>query len=161
MPLKNVLYRLALRITMSKEEAEDVVQDTLLKVWDRRDTWQNIDSIEAYSLTICRNIALDRVKSSSWNSETLDQDSLEPRASGAATPYQRVEQKDMVDMVRRIVDSLPEKQKTCMQLRDFEGKSYKDIAGIMSISEDQVKINIYRARQAVKQKFNENAEYGL
>lgn len=161
MPLKNVLYRLALRITMSKEEAEDVVQDTLLKVWDRRDTWQDIDSIEAYSLTICRNIALDKVKRSSWNNETLDQDSLEPHVSNAATPYQRMEQKDMVDMVRRIVDSLPEKQKTCMQLRDFEGKSYKDIAGIMSISEEQVKINIYRARQAVKQKFNENSEYGL
>ena len=58
-------------------------------------------------------------------------------------------------------DSLPEKQKTCMQLRDFEGKSYKDIATVLSISEEQVKVNIYRARQAVKQKFNENAEYGL
>ena len=59
LPLKNVLFRLALRITMNKEEAEDVVQDTLMKVWDRRDTLQDIDSIEAFSLTICRNIALD------------------------------------------------------------------------------------------------------
>ena len=60
-----------------------------------------------------------------------------------------------------LADSLPEKQKTCMQLRDFEGKSYKDIAQVLSITEEQVKVNIYRARQAVKQKFNENAEYGL
>lgn len=159
--MKNVLYRLALRITMNKEEAEDVVQDTLMKVWDRRDSWQNIESIEAFSLTICRNVALDKVKRSSWSNESLDQVGVEPQASASATPYKRAEQRDMLDMVRRIVDSLPEKQKTCMQLRDFEGKTYKDIAQVMSISEEQVKVNIYRARQAVKQKFNENADYGL
>ena len=161
LPLKNVLFRLAFRITMNKEEAEDVVQDTLMKVWDRRDTLQDIDSIEAFSLTICRNIALDETKRSSWREESLDQDTLEPRATSMATPYQRTEQRDMLEMVKRIVDGLPEKQKTCMQLRDFEGKSYKDIAEVLSISEEQVKVNIYRARQAVKQKFNENAEYGL
>lgn len=161
LPLKNVLYRLALRITMNKEEAEDVVQDTLMKVWDRRDSWQNIESIEAFSLTICRNVALDKVKRSSWSNESLDQVGVEPQASASATPYKRAEQRDMLDMVRRIVDSLPEKQKTCMQLRDFEGKTYKDIAQVMGISEEQVKVNIYRARQAVKQKFNENADYGL
>ena len=161
LPLKNVLYRLALRITMNKEEAEDVVQDTLMKVWDRRDTLQNVESVEAYSLTICRNIALDKTKRSSWREESLDQTAIEPRASSMATPYQHAEQRDMLEMVKRIVDSLPEKQKTCMQLRDFEGKSYKDIAKVLSISEEQVKVSIYRARQAVKQKFNENAEYGL
>lgn len=161
LPLKNVLYRLALRITMNREEAEDVVQDTLMKVWDRRDSWQNIESIEAFSLTICRNVALDKVKRSSWSNESLDQVGVEPQASASATPYKRAEQRDMLDMVRRIVDSLPEKQKTCMQLRDFEGKTYKDIAQVMGISEEQVKVNIYRARQAVKQKFNENADYGL
>lgn len=161
LPLKNVLYRLALRITMNREEAEDVVQDTLMKVWDRRDSWQEIESIEAFSLTICRNIALDKVKRSSWSNESLDKAGVEPQASASATPYKRAEQRDMLDMVRRIVNSLPEKQKTCMQLRDFEGKSYKDIAQVMGISEEQVKVSIYRARQAVKQKFNENAEYGL
>ena len=56
LPLKNELYRLALRITLNSAEAEDIVQDTLIKVWNKRDDWQNIDSIEAFSLTICRNI---------------------------------------------------------------------------------------------------------
>ena len=62
MPLKDVLYRLALRITLNREEAEDIVQDTLIKVWNKRDEWQDIKSIEAYSLTICRNLSLDRIK---------------------------------------------------------------------------------------------------
>lgn len=161
LPLKNVLYRLALRITMNREEAEDVVQDTLMKVWDRRENWQDIDSMEAFSLTVCRNIALDKTKRMARNDESLDGMDYEPKASAAPAPDERAEQRDMLDMVRRIVDSLPEKQKTCMQLRDFEGKSYKDIAQVLSITEEQVKVNIYRARQAVKQKFNENAEYGL
>ena len=161
LPLKNVLYRLALRITMNREEAEDVVQDTMMKIWDRRDTLQDVESIEAFSLTICRRLALDKTKKMSRQDESLDQEDYGPQASSLPTPDERAEQKDMVDMVRRIVDSLPEKQKTCMQLRDFEGKSYKDIAQVLSITEEQVKVNIYRARQALKQKFNENAEYGL
>lgn len=161
MPLKNVLYRLALRITMNREEAEDTVQDTLMKVWDKRDTWQDIESIEAFSLTICRNIALDKTKKFSRGEESLDQTDFKAKASNLATPDERTEQKDMVRLVKDIVNGLPEKQRTCMQLRDFEGKSYKDIAVILHITEEQVKVNIYRARQAVKQKFNENAEYGL
>ncbi len=161
LPLKNVLYRLALRITMNREEAEDVVQDTLMKVWDKRDSLDNIDSIEAYSLTICRNIALDTTKRAARSNESLDRENIEPQVSSLAAPDERAEQKDMLDMVRRIVDSLPEKQRVCMQLRDFEGKSYKDIATVLSITEEQVKVNIYRARQTVKLKFNENAKYGL
>ena len=48
-----------------------------------------------------------------------------------------------------------------MQLRDFEGKSYKEIAAILDISEEQVKVSIFRARQAIRQKFIETENYGL
>ena len=56
LPLKNRLYRLALRITLNPAEAEDAVQESLIRVWEHRDEWDQIDSMEAYSLTICRNI---------------------------------------------------------------------------------------------------------
>ena len=52
LPLKNKLYRLALRITLNPAEAEDVVQETMIKVWNRRDSWQQIDNIETFCLTI-------------------------------------------------------------------------------------------------------------
>ena len=61
LPLKNQLYRLALRITLDSAEAEDIVQETLIKVWNKRDSWDEIESIEAFSFTICRNIALDSI----------------------------------------------------------------------------------------------------
>lgn len=161
LPLKNVLYRLALRITMNREDAEDVVQDTMLKVWNRRERWGEIESIEAFSLTVCRNIALDKARRKANSSESLDTEAMEPRATAAANPYEKTAQRDMIDNVRCVIDTLPEKQRTCMQLRDFEGKSYKEIAAVLSITEDQVKVNIFRARQTVKQKFTENSEYGL
>ena len=70
-------------------------------------------------------------------------------------------QQDRVRLVRRLIDNLPEKQRSVMQLRDIEGKSYKEIAQILAISEEQVKINIFRARQTIKQKFIETEKYGL
>lgn len=155
LPLKNVLYRLALRITLRHEDAEDIVQDTLIKVWNKRDEWQDIESIEAYSLTVCRNLALDRIKRKDRQNESLDDIQLDQGATAVTNPYEQMLQKDRIELVRRIVNALPEKQRTCMQLRDFEGKTYKEIAAIMDISEDQVKINIFRARQAVKQKYQQ------
>lgn len=62
LPLKNQLYRLALRITLDSAEAEDIVQETLIKVWDKRDSWTDIENIEAFCYTVCRNKALDYVK---------------------------------------------------------------------------------------------------
>ncbi|MCI5818701.1 MAG: RNA polymerase sigma factor [Prevotella sp.] len=160
MPLKDVLYRLALRITLNREEAEDIVQDTLIKVWNKRDEWQDIKSIEAYSLTICRNLSLDRIKRAGNDTQQINEGEHTDTVI-SINPYERIVQKDSIEQVKHIIDGLPEKQKSCMQLRDFEGKSYKDIANIMDISEEQVKINIFRARQTVKKQFKEIDKYGL
>ena len=77
LPLKNKLFRLALRITLNREEAEDVVQDTLMKVWNSRDKWQQLESIEAYSLTIARNLSLDRIKKMDNNNGSLEEEQVE------------------------------------------------------------------------------------
>ena len=72
LPLKNILYRLALRITCNNAEAEDIVQDTLMKVWNRRERWDEIDSIEAFCMTICRNLALDRMRKMDNHNSSLE-----------------------------------------------------------------------------------------
>ncbi len=160
LPLKNTLYRLALRITLNTAEAEDIVQDTLIKVWDKREGWDDIESIEAFSMTICRNLALDRIKKADNQNGSLDAVPFET-PDAASNPYEQMIQKDRVELVRRLVDSLPERQRSCMQLRDFEGKSYREIAEILAITEEQVKVNIFRARQAIKTRFKEFDNYGL
>ena len=161
LPLKNKLFRLALRITLNREEAEDVVQDTLIKVWNARDRWLELDSIEAYSLTIARNLSLDRIKKMENQNDSLEEQNTERLDENTSTPSERMIQKDKLDIVRNIIDELPEKQRSCLQLRDIEGKSYKEIADILSITEDQVKLNIFRARQTVKQRFQQFDRYGL
>jgi len=159
LPLKNQLFRLAIRITLSREEAEDIVQDTMIKVWDKRYEWSNIDSIEAYSLRICRNLSLDRLKKRDNQNDSLEEEQLD--TVHTSTPQDRLIDQDRLRVVKEIVDSLPEKQRSCMQLRDFEGKQYKEIADILGITEEQVKVNIFRARQAVKQRFQKIEQYGL
>lgn len=155
LPLKNELYRLALRITLSREEAEDVVQDTMIKVWSNRDRWQEIDSIEAYCLTICRNLSLDALRRKDNQHQSIDEEDIRTSPLSTQNLQEDIIQKDHLQIVRRLVDALPEKQRSCMQLRDFEGKTYKEIAAILDISEEQVKVNIFRARQTIKQKYQE------
>lgn len=169
LPMKNELFRLALRITLNRQDAEDIVQETMLKVWNKREQWQEIESIEAFCLTICRNLALDRQKRMGRHSKLIDDAAkgeeergmTVPDASYHANPEEQTVQRDRVELVKKLVQQLPEKQRTCIQLRDMEGMAYKDIAKVMNITEQQVKISIFRARQAIKQKFTENEQYGL
>ena len=153
LPLKNELYRLALRITMNAAEAEDVVQETMMKVWNRREQWDQIESIEAFCLTICRNLALDKVRRMDNQTQSLDA-AYDPKDQHVASnPEEQTIQSDRIQLVRQLISQLPEKQRSCMQLRDMEGKSYKDIAAILDITEEQVKVNIFRARQTLREKF--------
>ena len=107
LPMKNNLYRLALRITCNNAEAEDVVQDTLIKVWNRRERWEEIESMEAFCMTICRNLALDKIKKMGNQHDSLD-DNQQDRPSALNNPYEEMNQKDRIQLVRRIVDELPE-----------------------------------------------------
>ena len=162
LPLKNELYRLALRITLNPAEAEDVVQETMIKIWNRRDQWDEIESIEAFSLTICRNLAVDKMSKIEGQNQSLDEVANDaPDRSYSSNPEEQAMQQDRIELIRRLIGQLPEKQRSAMQLRDFEGKSYKEIAAIMGISEEQVKVNIFRARQAIRQKYLETEKYGL
>lgn len=153
LPLKEKLYRLALRITLNPAEAEDVVQETMIKVWNRRDSWETIDNMETFCLTVCRNLALDKTRHMGNQTLSLEGEMEPSDSSHHANPEEQVIQRDRIRLVRQLIDQLPEKQRSCMQLRDIEGKSYKDIAAVLDITEEQVKINIFRARQTIKEQF--------
>ncbi len=151
LPLKNKLYRTALRIARNPQEAEDIVQETLVKVWTHRETWSEIQSMQAYAFTICRNLALDFVKSKAGGNLSLEDIRNVPLVRSDETDA-RMDETARLDRIERFLDSLPEKQRTCFHLRDVEGLSYKEIATVMNISEEQVKVNIFRARKAVKER---------
>ena len=159
LPLKDKLFRLALRITLDRAEADDVVQDTMIRVWNKRDEWQQFESVEAYCLIVAKNLAIDRSqKKDAQNVELTPEMAEEVDTSG---PYDRLVNNERMKIIHRLIDELPEKQRLIMQLRDIEGESYKDIAKVLQLTEEQVKVNLFRARQKVKQRYIEIDEYGL
>lgn len=160
LPLKNRLFRLALRITLNREEAEDIVQDTLLRIWNSRSEWAGIANMEAFGLTVCRNLALDRTEKKEKQNISLDETEHDC-ADLASTPEEQMVRDERESIVRRLVDSLPEKQRTVMHLRDIEGKTYKEIAGILGLTESDVKVNLFRARKQIREQFNRLDKYGL
>lgn len=159
LPLKNKIFRLALRITLNKAEAEDIVQDVLIRVWNKRNELEQMESIEAYSLTICRNLALDR----SERKETLNiaLDDAPQISSDEVQPDKLLINDERLQMIAKMFDSLPPQQRIAMQLRDIEGKSYKEVAAITGQSEEQVKVNIFRARKNIRLQMEKIEAYGL
>ena len=159
LPLKDKLFRLALRITFDRAEAEDVVQDTMIRVWNKREEWTQFGSIEAYCLTVAKNLAIDRSqKKEAQNVELTPEMEEESEISG---PYDQLVNNERMSIIHRLINELPEKQRLIMQLRDIEGESYKEIAKILNLTEEQVKVNLFRARQKVKQRYLQIDEYGL
>lgn len=160
LPLKDKMFRLALRITLNRAEAEDVTQDILLRVWEQRESLGELRSLEAYVLTAVRNLALDRVAKTDNANVSLD-DVQTDAFDSAPRPDEDMEQQESLKRVRKIMSGLPEAQRTALQLREIEGHSYRETADIMNVSEANVKVLIFRARQAVKKQIDKIENYGL
>ncbi len=157
--IKDKLFRLAFSIMGTREDAEDVVQDTMLKVWNKQESWSAIDNLEGYCMRAVRNIALDKIALKENQHEDLPGQETNDRY--VSYPDEILERGEQLDLIYRLINDLPEKQKTIMQLRDIEEMSYREIADIMSITEDQVKVTLFRARQKVKEHFRKFNNYGL
>ena len=159
LPLKDKIFRLAFRITLSRAEAEDIVQDVLIKVWNRRDDLAEVDSIEAYSLTVCRNLSLDRLQRK--ENDNVNLDDAPPTEADDAPPDLQMIHNERIDNIKRLIERLPIPQRAAMQLRDMEGKTYKEISAITGQTEEQVKVNIFRARQYIRKQIEKIENYGL
>ncbi|MBP5377274.1 MAG: RNA polymerase sigma factor [Bacteroidaceae bacterium] len=152
LPLKNVLFRTALRITMNREEAEDIVQDTLLKLWERHEELSSVSNLESFAISAARNLALDRIALHQNKVITLNEE-LHDTADSSVSVHEQLVMGERTDMLHQLISQLPEKQRTALHLRDIEGKTYREIGEIMGISESDVKINIYRGRDFLKKNF--------
>lgn len=164
LPLKDKIFRLALRVTLNRAEAEDIVQDVLIRVWNKRDELGEVESLEAYSLTICRNLALDRSQRKENSNIPLDEaplDEAPPTEDREPSPDVILIRNERIKQIKLLFDQLPPQQRVAMQLRDIEGKSYKEIAEIAEQTEEQVKVNIFRARQYIRKQIEKLENYGL
>ena len=117
-----------------------------------RDEWQDIHNIEVYSMRICRNLALDRIEKKERHNVSLDETVHDRADTSLAQDSMLIRQQEYAS-ISKIIGTLPEKQRVTIQLRDIEGKSYQEIADIMGITVADVKVNIFRARQTIKDRF--------
>ncbi len=159
LPLKDKLFRLAFRITLDTAEAEDIVQETLIRVWQNRAKWQEISSIEAYCQIICRRLALDAAGKAGHGNVLLDEHSQQHLLT--VTPEEQFDNRERLSLIKQLMDSLPEVQRTIMELRDIEGLSYQEISNVMDLTEVQIKVYLHRARTKIKNKVEEFERYEL
>ncbi len=161
LPTKDKLFRFAYKLLGDQEEARDVVQEVFIKVWNKRDEMNELENMEAWCMRVTRNMALDKLKSKSRKLTDSIDDRFEMSLGENLTPYRSTEMDDTMKNIGRFIALLPEKQKQILQLRDVEGYSYKEICDILEIDMNQVKVNLFRARQAVKENFINMNAYGL
>jgi RNA polymerase sigma-70 factor, ECF subfamily len=148
LPVKNKLFRFSLRIVNDATEAEDIVQEVFINLWKNREHICQISNVEAWCMTATRNLSIDKLRS-----KHKRVDGIKPGfdlQDKAPDPYRQTVTNDIIGLVKKMMEQLPEKQKHIMHLRDIEGLSYQEIAGALELSLDQVKVNLFRARKAIR-----------
>lgn len=160
LPAKNKLFRFAFRLLGSSEEAKDVVQEVLIKVWNTREQMAEIQNMEAWCMRITKNLSLDRLRSRQRRATSPIEDGVEIRQE-TLTPHDKAEIHEYMERITEMIAALPEKQRQVIHLRDVEGYSYNEICEILELDMSQVKVNLFRARNAVREKFVKINAYGL
>ena len=150
--LKDKMYRVSLRIVKYDEEARDIVQDSLVKIWKIRDRLATIDNVDAYCMMITRNMSIDKLRSRKM--VTTDISEQYDLKSNTADPERLSIVRDELRMVKKIIEQLPENHRTVLELRDIEGYSYKEISDMTGYTLDKVKVYLYRARLKLKEQIN-------
>jgi len=157
LPCKDRLFRLAKRLLVSKDEAEDAVQEVFLKLWNGRSKIGNYKSPEAFAITMTKNYCLDRLKSRQASNLKIVHNNYQNSENIERT----VEGNEGVELVFKIMESLPEKQKMIMQLRDIEQFEFSEIAQMLESNETAIRVALSRARKAVREQLIKQYNYGI
>lgn len=159
LPIKNKLFRFALSINGDRAEAEDIVQEVFIKIWNSRNELSQIGNLEAWCMKLTRNLAIDKLRSKHKRTRPIEEsfDLL----SGDVSPEARAEVHDTLRLAQKLISQLPEKMRLVIQLRDIEEMTYKEISETLDMPISQVKINLFRARKQIRAKLIKSESYGL
>ena len=158
MPFKDKLYRLAKRLLVSAEEAEDATQEILMKLWAKNNKIADYKNVEAFAMTMTKNFCLDRLKSKQSSNLKL----VHSNYTDENTSLQKeVEVRDSVSWVEKIMEELPEQQKMVLQLRDVEQYEFEEIAELLEMKPTAIRVTLSRARKAVREKLLQRHSYGI
>nr|AOE10782.1 RNA polymerase ECF-type sigma factor [uncultured bacterium] len=157
LPYKDTLYRLAKRLLVSSDEAEDAVQEVFLKLWKVRDKIDNYRSPEAFAVTMTKNYCLDRLKSKQASNLKI----VHSNYKNSENIERAIEANQGVELLTKIMQTLPEKQKIIMQLRDIEQFEFAEISQMLEINETAIRVALSRARKVVREQLIKQYNYGI
>lgn len=156
-PFKDKLYRLAKRILISNDEAEDAVQEVYLKLWKAKANIKNYGNVEAFAMTMTKNFCLDRLKSKQASNLKL----VHTNFPTSGNIERNLEANEGVAMVLKILEDLPEQQRIVIQLRDVEQLEFSEIAKILDSNETAIRVALSRARKTVRNLMIKKYNYGI
>ncbi|MDV3310389.1 MAG: RNA polymerase sigma factor [Cyclobacteriaceae bacterium] len=160
LPLKSKLFRFALRILGNADEAKDVVQEVFTRVWAKGKAMEEVRNWEAWCMRVVHNLAIDRIRLNHRQHTVPLSDGLHIRHD-TLSPHDRTELVESMRQVAEIMTTLPPKQQQVIHLRDVEGYSYKEICEVLDLDMSQVKVYLFRARNALREKLSRMNAYGL
>ncbi|MCI6522201.1 MAG: sigma-70 family RNA polymerase sigma factor [Parabacteroides sp.] len=144
------LYRIALALVESPEDAEDILQEAYTKLWSKRDSLEAVQQPEAFAVTIVRNLCLDFLRSPRTNSRSEPLETVILHCEDS--PERQVETRDQLRQVVRLIQELPPNQQQVIRLRGMEDCSVEEIAEITGFSPANVRTLLSRARKYIKGK---------
>lgn len=159
-PNQEKLFRIAKRLLVSVDEAKDAVQEINIKWWqmppEKIHALQNVDS---YAVTMIKNYCLDRLKSREAQNLPVDESMLTiADEQGLA---HRIEQRDGLDWVSKLINSLPERERLIIQLREIENYEFSAIAQIVDLPETTVRVYLSRARKKLRSQYLKIDPHGI
>jgi RNA polymerase sigma factor (sigma-70 family) len=160
LPVKNKLFRFALRMLGNEDEAKDVIQEVFIRVWNGREQMDQIQNMEAWCMRITKNLSLDKLRSIQRKGTYAMEDGFDVQHTDV-TPDVKTELGEAMLKVNQLIAALPEKQRQVIHLRDVEGYAYNEICEILELDMNQVKVSLFRARNAVREKLMKIDAYGL
>ncbi|MFV0540607.1 MAG: RNA polymerase sigma factor [Aestuariibaculum sp.] len=158
MPFKDKVFRLAKRLLVSTEEAEDATQEVLLKLWNNKTKIEDYKNVEAFSMTMTKNFCLDKLKSKQAQNLKIVHSNYEDTN---VSLQKQVELNDSISWVSKIMEELPEQQKIIVQLRDIEAYNLDEIAKILQMNNTAVRVALSRARKTIREKLTNTHNYGI
>lgn len=158
MPFKDKLFRMAKRLLVSNEEAEDATQEILIKLWKNKKQMATYRNVEAFAMTMTKNFCLDRLKSKQAQNLKIVHNNYQENN----TPLQKqVELNDSLSWIGKIIEELPEQQKIIVQLRDIEQYEFSEIAKMLDMNETAIRVNLSRARKTIREQLTKTHNYGV
>jgi RNA polymerase sigma-70 factor (ECF subfamily) len=147
------VYRFALRLTGSRQEAEDLAQETLLKAWRGRGQLRDARATAVWLFTICRNLWNDQLRRNARRPAMTE--AVEEEQSTAAAPDYNLTVRDDLRRVLEAIESLPPRQREVLHLYACEGLSLREIAEVLEITSEAAKASLFEARKRLRAQFRE------